>query len=109
MLDNIKLSYFIKVIFSYIFEGRKLKLIRYNKKMQNKINISLINYKIYNGTYFIYEGNGKGKECDGYSDKLIYEGDYLNGERKGRGKEYSSYSGKLFFEGEYLNGKRNGK
>ena len=86
--------------------------------------------------YIIYE-NGKGKEYNGYSDKLLFEGGYLNGKRNGKGKEYNyngyiifdeylngeelngkridefidkfDNKGNLIFEGEYLNGKRNGK
>ena len=46
----------------------------------------------------------RGREYDGFDDKLLYEGEYLHGERNGKGKEY--YGGRLEFEGEYLNGKR---
>ena len=132
MLENIKSVYFIKIIFSYVFERNKLKIIKYNKNLQNKIDITLLNYKIYSGNYIIYEKNGKGKEYRGYNDKLEFEGvyknekrngkgiefhsdgkikfegEYLNGKRSGKGKEYY-FNGKLVFEGEYLNGKRNGK
>ena len=99
MLDNIKSSYFVKVIFSHIFEGKKLKLIKYNKTMQSKIDISLINYKIYSCAYIIYEENGKGKEYDSYNDILIFEGNFINGERNGYGKEYSRQTNKIKFEG----------
>jgi len=75
--------------------------------MQNILDISLINYKIFSGRYIIFEKNGTGKEYDGYNDKLIFEGEYLHGKRNGKGKEY--YFGDLIFEGEYINGKRNGK
>ena len=108
MLENIKSSFFVKVIFSYIFEGKKLKLIKYNKNLQNKIDISLINYKIYSGEYIIYEEYGKGKVYDSYHDVLIFEGNFINGEKNGYGKEYSRDTNKIKFEGEYLNGKRNG-
>ena len=45
MIDNIKSSYFIKIIFSLIDEKRKLKLIKYNKNMKNKLEVHLVNYK----------------------------------------------------------------
>ena len=45
MLKNVKSSYFIKIIFSFIYEKQKLKLIKYNKSLQDNMNISLINYK----------------------------------------------------------------
>ena len=45
------------------------------------MNFKLINYKFYSGKYIIYETNIKGKEYDGYDDRLLFEGEYLNGER----------------------------
>ena len=109
MLENIKSSYFIKIIFSFLNEKTKLKLLKYNKCLQNIMNINLINYKISSGRYIVREENGNIKEYSSYDDELLFEGEYLNGERNGKGKEYDWLSGKLTFEGEYLNGKRNGK
>ena len=108
MLQNIKSSYFIKLIYTFVEEAQKLKLIRYNKSMQKNLDISIINYKFFSGRYIIYESNGIGKEYNGYDDILTFEGEYLNGQRHGKGKEYY-YDDILTFEGEYLNGKRNGK
>ena len=103
-----------------------MKLVKYNKDIQNKICIDIINYKIFSGRYIIYEPKRKENEHNSYNDTLIfkeeikgkeyhilnnaliYEGEYLNGERNGKGKEYGLL-GNLIFEGEYLNGKRNGK
>ena len=48
--------------------------------------------------------NGKGKEIDYYTGKILFEGDYKDGKRNGNGKEYDSNSGKLIFEGEFKNG-----
>ena len=104
MFENIKSLYFIKFkLFIKIEEQLKLKLLKYNKNLQNKLDINIINYKYYTGNYIIYESNKRGKEYKGYNDKLIYEGEYLKGERNGKGKEY--FKNKLIFEGEYLNGK----
>ena len=108
MLKNIKSSYIIKLIIAYVDESQKLKLVRYNKNLQKKTNISIINYKHFSGKYIIYESENVGKEYNGYNDELIFEGEYLNGERHGKGKEYN-WDGKLLFEGEYIKGKRNGK
>ena len=77
MLANIKSSYFIKIIFSFLDEKTKLKLIKYNKCLQKNININLINYKILSGRYIIYEENGNIKEYSSYNDELIFEGKYL--------------------------------
>ena len=109
MLKNIKSSYFIRLIFTFVDESQKLKLVKYNKSIQKNLNISIINYKSFRGRYIIYESNGIEKEYNGYYDILIFEGEYKNGERNGKGKGYDWFNGNLIFEGEYLNGKRNGK
>ena len=106
MLKDIKSSYFIKIIFSYIDECRKLKLIKYNKIMQKIIDINIINYRYFSGRYIIYDSNNKANEYNS-ADNKVFEGEYLNGLRNGKGKEYKS--NRLIFEGEYLNGQRNGK
>ena len=108
MLKNIKSRYIIKLIFQYVDEKSKLKIVKYNKSFQKNIDISIINFKFFSGRYIIYESNRIGKEYDCYNGKLKFEGEYLNGEKHGKGKEYND-DGKLIFEGEYLNGKRNGK
>ena len=75
MLKNIKSSYFIELIYSFIDEGQKLKIIKYNKSLQKNINISIINYKYFKGKYIIYESKGIGKEYDN-EDYLKYEGEF---------------------------------
>ena len=108
MLKNIKSTYFIKILFVFVDEKQKLKIVKSNKRLQKNIGISIINYKLFTGKYIIYESNKIGKEYNGYDDKLIFKGEYLNGKRNGKGNKYYE-DGKLEFEGEYLNGKRNGK
>ena len=36
MLESIKSSYFTKIVFSYVDEKQKLKLVKYNKSLQKK-------------------------------------------------------------------------
>ena len=112
MLENVKSRYIFVRIFEYFDLLKKLKLIRYNKKNQNKRNINLNTYKEvsnnFRGKRKIIEENGITKELDFYTEDLIYEGEYLNRKRNGKGKEYNK-RGELIYEGEYLNGKRNGK
>ena len=62
LLENVESKYIIQIIFSFMNEKVKFKSIRYNKKLQNKINISLYNYKFFSGRYIEYEARGKGKE-----------------------------------------------
>ena len=104
MLKDIKSSFFIKIIFSYIDECRKLKLIKNNKIIQKTIDINIINYIFFSGRYIIYDSNNKVKEYNS-ADNKVFEVEYLNSLRNGKGKEYKSNS--LIFEGEYLNGQRN--
>ena len=108
MFLNIKSSYIMKKIFAYQSEELKLKICKYNKSLQNILNINLINYKTLSGRYILYETKEKGKEYYSFNNKLIFEGEYLNGKRNGKGKEYYDDS-IVIFEGEYLKGKRNGK
>ena len=105
---DIKSKYIIIFILSYLNEKTKLEIIKYNKKIQNILDITLTNYKFWSTSYIIYESNKKGKQYDGNEDYLEFDGEYLNGKRNGKGKEYN-YDGNLIFEGEYLNGKRKGK
>ena len=109
MLNNIKSLYFIEKIFYKIDIKIKLKIIKYNKSLQNTLCINIINYKIFSKKYIIYDSKGIGKEYFGYDNALLYEGEY--GERNGKGKEYYSfnYIKHITYEGEYKNGKRNGK
>ena len=108
LFKDIKSVYFIKVIFSYLKDEIKLNIIKYNKDLQNIIDIKLFNYQFFSEKYVIIEPNGIGKVYSALSDSLIYEGGYSNGKRNGKGKVFG-YKGILVFEGEYLNGKRNGK
>ena len=86
MLKNIKSSYFIKILFSYIRDEIKLKLIQYNKNFQKIAEINVVNYKFLSGKYIIYEKCGKIKEFCGYNDNLIFEGEYSNCKEIGKEK-----------------------
>ena len=98
-LENIKsnnrnnlydVNYFIRKLFSHIDEKTKLKIIKYNNNLKNKLDIKLNNYKNLSNRYIIYDPNikGKGKEYNFKDNRLLFEGEYLNGEKNGKGKEY---------------------
>ena len=96
MLKKIKGTYFLKVLFYHVSEGKKL-------------DINIEDYKKIRWIYKEGEINGKGKEFNILTNNMIFEGEYLNRKRNGKGKEYNYDTGFLEFEGEYLNGKRHGK
>ncbi len=55
----------LKIIFSFLNglnEGKKLKIIKNNKKLQKKLDVNIRNYKQFSWRYKIGERNGKGKE-----------------------------------------------
>ena len=108
MLKKLKSSFFLKFMFQHIYEGVKLKLLKYNKNIQNIIDINVINYRIFSGRYTVYETKRVLKEYNSFNDKLIFKGNYLNGKKNGKGKEYNE-DDIIIFEGNYLNGKRSGK
>ena len=104
MLENIRSTIILKKIFKLVDDGIKLKIIHYNKRLQNKINITILNYQIFSGKYILYEENGRIKEYNSYNNKLLFEGEYSNRKRNGKGKEYYN-KGNLAYEGEFSNGK----
>ena len=89
---NIKSVYILQKIISFpnINEEKLLNIIRYNKALQNKLDINILNYRIMSRRYFIGDKKGKGKEyyCNetyydvfGCYDYLIFEDEYKNGKR----------------------------
>ena len=42
MLEKVVSSYFVKIVFSYVNEKKKLKLVKCNKSLQGKIDINII-------------------------------------------------------------------
>ena len=61
MLEKIKSIYLVKIIFSLIDEQRKLELVKYSKNIQNKLDINIMNYRIFSGIDLIEEIMEKGK------------------------------------------------
>ena len=57
MLKDIKSQYFIQMLFSFLDDGSKLKIIRYNKNFQTHLHINLMNYKIFSGRFIKYTTN----------------------------------------------------
>ena len=55
MLDLINSYYITKIVFSYVNEGQKLKIVKYTKNLQKDLDITILNYKLFKGKYIIYE------------------------------------------------------
>ena len=129
MLEQINSAYMLKIILNYMDKRQILKLIKYNKLLQNKIEVNLIDYHFFSHKIITFDTTNKniecfhkneyqfegkylrrrkGKEYDIQYNELLFEGEYLNGKRNGKGKEYCSED-KVMFEGEYINGKKSGK
>ena len=108
MLYNIKSSYIIENVFSFIEQKSQMKIVVHNKKLQYLLNFTLKIYKNISGIYRIIEKTGFGTEKSLKTNKIIFKGQYLNGKRHGKGTEYNSKGNKLF-EGSYINGKKCGK
>ena len=72
MLENIKASYFIELLFEPIYERRIFKIAKYNNCLKNKLRLNLINYYRFSGRYIQYETKDKniGKEYDSFTDKI---------------------------------------
>ena len=104
-LKSIKSLVKLKQIFSYIYETKKLKLIKNNKYFQTKLGIDINYYKKISGKKLVIERNGKVKEYKLNTNILIFSGKYINGHKNGYGEEFHN-NGIIKFHGEYLNGKK---
>ena len=51
IIDNIKSRYILSKIYNNMTKKKKLEIIKYNKKMQNRINLNVKNYKEYSETF----------------------------------------------------------
>ena len=50
-LNNLKSDYFIQKFFDYINKRKSLEIIKYNKSIQERMNININNYKEYSEIY----------------------------------------------------------
>ena len=100
MLKNIRSLFIMKKAFILLCNKRKLNLVKYNKSLQDKLNLDFKDYRIYSERYIKYLESDIYKEYK-YLNVLIYKGGYFKGKRNGVGKEYNS-SGNLIFDGKYL-------
>ena len=74
-IESIKSLYIIKNLFSFLYEKQKLKLIAYNKHIQNMLGIDINHYKKISRRYKIGKKNGFGKEYNLNKNILIFKGE----------------------------------
>ena len=86
-IRDVKSSYILKIIFSFLSEKLRLDMIMHNKELQNMFNVYIENYKKLSGKYKIGGKNGNGREYIINTNILIFEGKYLDGKKNGKGKE----------------------
>ena len=51
IIENIKSRYILSKIYDNMTKKKKLEIVKYNKKIQNRINLSVKNYKEYSETF----------------------------------------------------------
>ena len=51
IIDNIKSVYFLEKLYDNIQKKKKLEIAKYNKRIQNKLNLSVKDYKEYSETF----------------------------------------------------------
>ena len=51
IFKNLKSDYFLKLLFNNILKKKSLYIIKYNKNIKNRINISIKDYKEYSEIY----------------------------------------------------------
>ena len=51
ILDNLKGDYFLQKLYDNMTKKKKLESVKYNKRIQNRINLSVKNYKEYSETF----------------------------------------------------------
>ena len=51
IIENIKSRYILSKIYDNMTKKKKLKIVKYNKKIQNRINLSVKDYKEYSETF----------------------------------------------------------
>ena len=79
-MRNVKSTYFINDIFTFINDKRKFEIVLYNKNIQKILGLTILDFRRISGKYIIGDPNKEGKEYN-YKGELLFEGEYLNGKR----------------------------
>ena len=114
LLKNINSNYILIQIFSFLEKGQELTVISYNKSLQNKLEITIEDFKNVRGAYIITKRDGIWWEEHDWiftqeTNHAIFKGKLIKGKKEGHGIEFYNNKRKKF-EGSYHKGiKINGK
>ena len=84
-IENINSQYIIQFIFSYIEKRRELDIIKLNKKLKQKLEVNIEDYKKESKRYKVIGEDGIERVYLLKDNVLIFEGKYLNGKKNGKG------------------------
>ena len=51
IIDNLKSDYFLQKLYDIMSKKKKLEIVKYNKRIQNRLNLSIKDYKEYLETF----------------------------------------------------------
>ena len=51
IIEKLKSDYFLQKLYNNMTKKKKLEIVKYNKRIQNRINLSIKNYKEYSETF----------------------------------------------------------
>ena len=87
MLNKIRSSYVLKQILDNLDNEKKLNLVKYSKKLQNKLDLDIYDYRRFSGRYIEEMEDGTIIEYNSANGNIIYVGEYFKWKKKWKGKE----------------------
>ena len=104
LIKEVKSNFFKNDLFSLLSIKTKLSIIKYNKVLQDVLNINKEDNKMYKRRrYKLGDLKGKVREFSLEKNALIFIGEYLEGKRNGEGKEFYN-NGQNIFIGKFESG-----
>ena len=89
MFEYINSKYILKEIFSYLREKLFLKIIAYNKRLQERCSIDIMNYKKNASIYIKKDEEGNSLIKSAKNNLTLYNGGYSNKQKNGLGIDYN--------------------
>ena len=88
IFNNLKSDYFLQLLFNNLLKNKSLDIIKYNKNIKNRMNISIKDYKEYSEIYSTIEieiksvNNKYGTFINIIKEKEIYFHIYFNNNKE---------------------------